>query len=100
VTDALSTTPVVTNPILLSPLKLGVPQQAYSGSAAALMGTCNTGPGGGIQSGVLCTRSTDVWGVELDRNCNLVVTWTSDATEGGKTSASWISTQTGGSTIC
>lgn len=73
---------------------------AYEGTAAELMGTCDAGPGGGIKSGLLCSRATDVWGTTLDQNCNLIAAWTAVTNGGGGRAGTYISTQTGGRKVC
>lgn len=78
---------------------------AYSGSASAMMGACGSGPAAGVENGFACTRSTDVWGVALDRACRLTVSWpsvavASSATLGAEVDATWVATQTGGSALC
>src|SRR5439155_601817 len=49
----------------------------YTGTASALMGACGSGPLAGIENGLACGRSTDVWGITLDRECHVHVVWPS-----------------------
>jgi len=73
---------------------------AYEGTAAELMGTCDAGPGGGIKSGLLCSRATDVWGTTLDHECNLIAAWPAVTNGGGGKAGTYISTQISGRKIC
>ena len=85
------------------------------GTAPELMGACtNVGPVTGIVNGLACGRSPDVWGVALDPNtCRPTVVWpavnvkddpsktTDDAdTAAGSDPGTFVSTQTGGPTLC
>ena len=81
------------------------PVVAYTWSAENMMGLCSdpNDPTGGVQNGVNCDRSTDVWGLALDSNCRLSVTWpvTKPHNSANPNDAgTWVSTQTGGDTIC
>ncbi len=45
---------------------------ADTGTASILMGACSQDPGtAGIENGLECNRSADVWGIALTTNCNL-----------------------------
>src|SRR3954454_10907302 len=84
------------------------------GTAPELMGACtNVGPVTGIVNGLACGRSPDVWGVALDTStCRPTVVWpavnvkdkpgTSDDkdTAAGSDPGTFVSTQTGGPTLC
>jgi hypothetical protein len=85
------------------------------GTAQELMGACtNVGPVTGIVNGLACGRSPDVWGVALDPStCRPTVVWpavnvkddpnktTDDAsTAAGSDPGTFVSTQTGGPTLC
>jgi hypothetical protein len=85
------------------------------GTAPELMGACtNVGPVSGIVNGLACGRSPDVWGVAIDPNtCRATVVWpavnvkddptksTDDAdTAAGSNPGTYVSTQTGGPTLC
>jgi hypothetical protein len=85
------------------------------GTAPELMGACtNVGPITGIVNGLACGRSPDVWGVALDPStCRPTVVWpavnvkddpnktTDDAdTAAGSDPGTFVSTQTGGPTLC
>ena len=49
---------------------------AYKWTASEMMGICGTpGPAQGVENGLACDRSADVWGVALDRQCRLSMTW-------------------------
>src|SRR3954452_6065030 len=85
------------------------------GTAPELMGACrNVGPVSGIVNGLACGRSPGVWGVALDPNtCRPTVVWpavnvkddpkTTDDdkdTAAGSNPGTFVSTQTGGPTLC
>ena len=85
------------------------------GAAQELMGACkDVGPVTGIVNGIACGRSPDVWGVALDPStCRPTVVWpavnvkddpnkTSDDkdTAAGSDPGTFVSTQTGGPTLC
>lgn len=85
------------------------------GSAAKLMGACvSAGPVSGVINGLACNRSPDVFGVALDPNsCRTAIVWpavnvkddptktTDDATTAaGSDPGTFISTQSGGPTLC
>jgi hypothetical protein len=80
----------------------------YTGSASELMGACDqdqTDPTQGVQNGTACTRSTDVWGLALDRQCRMVTTWPvakkGDLNDtSGDQAGTYVATQTGGTTVC
>jgi hypothetical protein len=81
------------------------PVAAYTWSAENMMGLCSdpNDPTGGVQNGVNCDRSTDVWGVALDSQCRLSVTWPVTKPHNSANpddAGTWISTQTGGDTLC
>jgi hypothetical protein len=66
-------------------------------------------PTQGIQNGFVCNRSTDVWGIALDRSCRTVIAWptgTADIGNGPQTDeptdrrGTYASTQQGGDTLC
>jgi hypothetical protein len=73
-----------------------------------MMGACGSGPAAGVQNGFLCNRSTDVWGVALDSNCRLEVTWPAVGGTGGPpdppssttNAGTYEATQAGGPTVC
>ena len=85
------------------------------GTAQELMGACtNVGPVTGIVNGLACGRSPDVWGVAVDPStCRPTVVWpavnvkddpsktTDDQnTAAGSDPGTFVSTQTGGPTLC
>ena len=84
------------------------PLPTYTGTASDLMGACDHDAGdptAGIQNGLGCDRSSDVWGVTLDSACRLVTTWhlsgdtalnDADPQNGG----TYVATQTSGTTLC
>jgi hypothetical protein len=74
----------------------------YTLSAASMMGACTPN---GIINGLACNRSTDVWGVALDNNCNFAVTWpvSGDNTQNDVSSSrggTYAASQVGGTTVC
>jgi hypothetical protein len=77
--DALDTNPVFSYWRVKYPRPPLAPieQAAYSGfTASAMMGACASGPTSAT-NGFACSRSTDVWGIALDSNGKLQVTWPS-----------------------
>jgi hypothetical protein len=88
--DALSAHPAITT-VALSDFP------AYSDQdASIMMGACaSPGPLQGVQNGFACGRSTDVWGVALDRAGRFLVTWPGD----GPTAGTYVSMQTSGPTF-
>ncbi|MGI8608147.1 MAG: sialidase family protein [Candidatus Dormibacteria bacterium] len=80
----------------------------YQWTASEMMGACGTGPAAGIENGTICNRSTDVWGVALDHNCQLQVTWPAVGGTSGPpnppnstaTRGTYEATQTGGPAVC
>jgi hypothetical protein len=85
------------------------------GTAPELMGACtDVGPITGVVNGLACGRSPDVWGVALDPStCRPTVVWpavnvkddpsTTDDdkdTVAGSNPGTFVSTQTGGPTLC
>jgi len=67
---------------------------AYSDQdSSIMMGACaSPGPLQGVENGFACGRSTDVWGVTLDRAGNFLITWPGD----GPTAGTYVSVQTAG----
>jgi hypothetical protein len=104
--NGTSPTPRITDQ-LLSPIP------TYTGTASQLMGACSEhSPIEGVENGFFCDRSTDVWGIALDRRCRLTVAWpTRDnkrfaADNGsqfaveGNNPGTFVSTQTSGNDLC
>jgi BNR repeat protein len=85
---------------------------AYRWTASEMMGICGAeGPAQGVENGLACSRSTDVWGITLDSACRVSITWTTKGDEfangnggtkelPGSQAATFVSTQTGGSDLC
>jgi hypothetical protein len=93
--DGLSPSPTITT----QDVSGGNP--AYRGTASELMGVCGSGPAQGAQNGFLCSRSTDVWGMDIDRNCRATITWPTKKNDGPHNDAgTFVSTQTGGPGLC
>jgi hypothetical protein len=85
------------------------PIPAYKWTAAEMMGICSDPtPIQGVENGVACDRSTDVWGIALDRQCRVMIAWpsasdSSGGTTGGLPNSSagtYVTTQTGGAGLC
>ena len=79
---------------------------AFQGGAADLMGWCDdTNPANQSVPACLNSRAADVWGIALDRQCRLAVSWpsisaASDPGIGASVDATWTATQSGGPTLC
>ncbi|MDX6663866.1 MAG: repeat-like domain [Solirubrobacteraceae bacterium] len=86
---------------------------AYKWSTSGMMGLCaralSTPVVGGVYAGLACNRSTDVWGIAADAQCRVMSAWAeSDGTGTGGTGAkagsaesgTFVTTQTGGPTLC
>ena len=72
----------------------------YTGTASQLMGACSSN---GAENGFFCGRSTDVWGIALDPQCMLTITWPVSGGQNDadpKAAATYVTTQTGGSPAC
>jgi hypothetical protein len=94
--DALSPHPTVTDTRIS-------PTAAYVGTASALMGACSAaGPTQGLQNGLSCPRAPDLFGVALDPQCRLTVTWTAGTNilTPPALAGTYVSTQTGGPALC
>jgi hypothetical protein len=85
--DALSGTPHWTN-VSLSNVIVEPPK-----SSSVLMGACNQGQQATL-NGFLCDRSTDVFGIGLDKCGNLLTTWPAQGNL--PTDGTYVSTQTSG----
>ena len=74
--NATNPSPTFTSLRVDSPGSPAAPTPAYSGyTASQMMGACGTGPAAGVENGTLCGRSTDVWGISLDQQGRLMVSW-------------------------
>jgi hypothetical protein len=75
---------------------------AYKWTASQMMGICAAaGPTQGIQNGLTCSRSTDVWGIALDKECRVSVVWpTGHGGATGNKAGTYVTTQTDGPTLC
>ena len=79
---------------------------AYRGTATQLMGWCNdTNPANQVVPACSSSRSSDVWGIALDRRCRVLLTWPtvsrkSNPKVGASVDATWVATQTGGPSLC
>jgi hypothetical protein len=79
----------------------------YQWSASEMMGACGSGPAAGVKNGFACSRSTDVWGIALDAQCRVLITWpvNSDGAGGATpdaktTQGTYVAVQTDGPTLC
>jgi hypothetical protein len=73
----------------------------YTGTASELMGACGSGPLAGIENGLACGRSTDVWGIALDRECHVHIAWPSVTNKAPHQAAgTYVSSQIGGQPLC
>jgi BNR repeat-like domain len=81
---------------------------AYQWTVTGMMGVCDPGsPAGGVEAGLTCSRSADVWGVALDASCRLSIAWPTSGASKGSTRGvanadpgTFVSTQTGGPGLC
>src|SRR5258708_34445350 len=72
------------------------------------MGACGSGPAAGVEKGTICTRSTDVWGIALDSQCQLEVSWPAvggtkgppDPPNSTANAGTYVPTQSLGPTVC
>jgi hypothetical protein len=91
------------------------PIPTHRWTASEMMGICSDPtPVQGVENGVDCDRSTDVWGITLDSQCRLSIVWptagkTQDGTveQAGSTPAvpghapgTYVSTEAGGPKLC
>lgn len=82
---------------------------AWKGSATQLMGVCNPfgsqvsqlGVLDGAANGLVCGRSSDVYGQAVDSFCNPTFTWAGDPNlQGTALAGTYVTTQTGGPSLC
>jgi len=91
----------------------GPPVPTYQWTNSQMMGICASTPViQGVQNGLTCSRSTDVWGITLDRQCRVSIVWPArGSTSGGGTNqagavianhdnGTFVTTQTGGDDLC
>ncbi|MEA2438235.1 MAG: repeat-like domain [Thermoleophilaceae bacterium] len=77
----------------------GIP--AYAQSPNAMGGSCASGPLAGLENGLTCDRATDDWGIALDAQCLLTITFPTIKNDApGSDPGTFVSTQTGGSRAC
>jgi hypothetical protein len=55
----------------------------YEGSQNIVLGHCGSGATAGLQAGFLCSRSADIYGLAIDNDGRLTVTWPSTLDELG-----------------
>ena len=74
---------------------------ADTGTASILMGACSQDPGtSGIENGLNCNRSADVWGIALTTNCNLSISWPVRNNANHSLEATYATTQVSGTRVC
>jgi hypothetical protein len=74
---------------------------ADTGTASILMGACSQDPGtAGIENGLECNRSADVWGIALTTNCNLSISWPVRNNANRSLEATYATTQVSGTSVC
>jgi hypothetical protein len=73
---------------------------AATGTASELMGACNPSMPQSAGNGFTCGRSTDVWGMTLDKDCVTTIVWPVQAGDAGAKAGTYVSQQTAGSTLC
>jgi hypothetical protein len=77
----------------------GIP--AYAQSPNAMGGSCSSGPLSGLENGLICDRASDDWGIALDSQCLLTITFPTVKNDApGSDPGTFVSTQTGGSRAC
>src|SRR3954469_343049 len=106
--NGLDANPTVTE-ARISPIPTDV------GTAGQLMGACvDAGPVSGVINGLACDRSPDVYGVALTQECKTTIVWPTrnrkddpttpdddqDTVPSGSDPGTFVSTQTGGPTLC
>jgi hypothetical protein len=92
--DAMSATPHVVDDAASD-----IP--TYTGTASELMGACGSGPLAGIENGFACDRSTDVWGIALDKSCRVHIAWPAIANKAPRASpGTYVSSQIKGASLC
>jgi hypothetical protein len=101
--DALDASPAISYQEINYPGAPAAPKAAYSGwTASQMMGACGTGPAAGVENGTVCNRSTDVWGIALDGQGRLQVTWPTAPAGSfgcGTCNGTFVTTQIDGPTI-
>jgi hypothetical protein len=74
---------------------------ADTGTASELMGACDSNPQtAGIENGLACNRSADVWGIALTPRCELTIAWPVRNNSNKTLQATYATTQTSGPTVC
>jgi hypothetical protein len=74
---------------------------ADTGTASQLMGACSQDPQtSGIENGLVCDRSADVWGIALTPSCNVQIAWPVRNNATSSLKATYATTQVSGTRIC
>lgn len=78
----------------------GIP--SYRWTASQMMGVCAApGPAQGVENGLACDRSTDVWGIALDKECRVSITYpTGQGGATGDLAGTYVATQESGPRLC
>ena len=86
----------------------GIP--SYTWSASGMMGICKitvkgnqlpTDKADGVIGGLACDRSTDVWGIDMDKECRVVSVWpTGQGGAEGDDAGTYVTTQQTGQRLC
>ena len=84
--DGLDATPTVTE------VRVSTVPTYTNQTASVMMGACTPS---GVVNGFACSRSTDVWGVAIDRSGNFVVSWPGITPNSG----TFVTTQTAGPAV-
>jgi hypothetical protein len=94
--DVRSVDPHVTN----VDVSAGIP--SYHWTASQMMGICAAaGPTQGVQNGLTCDRSTDVWGIALDKECRLTIAFPTGQGGAAKPdNGTYVATQQSGPALC
>jgi hypothetical protein len=72
-----------------------------TGTASELMGACDQNQQtGGVENGLLCNRSADVWGIALTPSCRLALAWPIRNNVDPANEATYATVQTGGTPLC
>jgi hypothetical protein len=77
------------------------PISADTGTASELMGACSQDPGtAGVENGLECDRSADVWGIALTPTCNVTISWPVRSNSDHSLEATYETKQTSGARVC
>lgn len=72
-----------------------------TGTASTLMGACDQNPQtAGVENGLVCNRSADVWGIALTPACHLTTAWPVRSNADASLQATYATTQVSGTPLC